>query len=392
MSKESGVEITKYSFSEPQNGKGNCDRIAALVKNKIRRFIRAGNNVNNEKEFYNAAVSYPGISYVTIIRATVKRVDPKIPAAALKGIASYYIFTPLNEGILVHRAANIGEGKLFKYNKFNFKQQKIPILDITDEQTFEKIDNEEMWRSDKTRNKADYSGEKCHIFECPNVDCDETFVTYSDYIKHVVFSQHGKVNQMRDYAAVIYQEAVKQQKPSYNNLAQILNSERTVENALDEDTAPKLGWGHRKPKKLPEITGRAEQYVSRLFNDGVRSKAKKWKPKDVATAMTLAKDGAGKRLFRPYELLFAEQIQQMFSKFAAEQKKTTRGQSLNKKPKTTCEEKKNELESEGEDVIDCVDKETEQNREVNRVTRGRRLLIEQETEESHDIIAKKTVN
>uniref|UniRef100_A0A914P6G8 Integrase catalytic domain-containing protein n=1 Tax=Panagrolaimus davidi TaxID=227884 RepID=A0A914P6G8_9BILA len=387
ISTQSEVLITKFSFSEPQNGKGNCDRIAALAKNKARRFVCEGNNINDEKGFYNALEAEPGISYTTLILATVKRSDQVIKTTALKGIASYYVFTPQEDGILVHRAANIGVGKFFQYNKANVKLTKIPYLEKSKEKTFGKIDNEDSWKSGKTRNRADASGDECHIFDCHYEHCDFTSSSYAEYMKHIVFLKHGKVNLMRDYSAIIYQDAVKQKKPDMSNLVQAIQSERNVDNIMDDETAPERGWGHRKPKKLPKITKRAEEYVRKKFNDGLLAKAKKWKPKDLAIAMKKAKEG-GKSLFRPNEILFAEQIQQLFSKFAAEQKKAPKKPPIKKQKTTeqtteqTCEERLSDLETEGENLEDCMDDDTRQNRQTNIITRARRLEFEQETEES----------
>jgi hypothetical protein len=354
-----------------------------LAKNKGRRFVSEGNNIDDEKGLYNALEAEPGISYTTIILATVKRSDQMIKTTALKGIASYYVFTPQEDGILVHRAANIGAGRFFQYNKANVKLTKIPYLEKSKEKTFGKIDNEDLWKKGKKRNKADASGEECHIFDCHYEHCDFTSSSYAEYMKHIVFSKHGKVNLMRDYSAIIYQDAVKQKKPDMTNIVQAIQSERNVDNILDDKTAPEKGWAHRKPKKLPKITKKAEEYVRNKFNEGLLAKAKKWKPKDLANAMKKAKEGS-KSLFKPSEILFAEQIQQLFSKFAAEQKKAPK-KPRKKKQKTTehsCEKQLSELETEGENLEACMDEDTRQNRQTNIVTRARRLELEQETEES----------
>uniref|UniRef100_A0A914YDL3 C2H2-type domain-containing protein n=1 Tax=Panagrolaimus superbus TaxID=310955 RepID=A0A914YDL3_9BILA len=349
LSEESGVKITKFSFSEPQNGKGNSDRISALVKNKVRRYVRTGKNVCDEYEFFDALVETPGISYATISVATVIRVEKQtIPTTALRGIASFYVFIPKENGILVHRAANIGKGKLFKYNKSNNKKLlKIPSLKKEKEKTFGKIINEDQWRSGKTRNKAKPAAEECEIFDCPNEGCDETFSSYGDYMRHIVFSGHGIVNP--------------------------LNSERSVENTLTDETTPEKGWAHRKTKKLPEITKHATEYVRNKFNEGALDKAKKWKPKAVAAAMKVAKDENKKPLFKPNEILFAEQIQQLFSKFAALQKQPTKISTTKKRK--ACQEIESNLEKEGEDLESCVkiDQITRDNRQINVITRARRL-------------------
>ncbi len=53
--KETGIWIKSIDFSDPQSGKGPCDRIAAVIKCSIRRFINEKNNCTNAIEFLKAA-------------------------------------------------------------------------------------------------------------------------------------------------------------------------------------------------------------------------------------------------------------------------------------------------------------------------------------------------
>ena len=53
--KETGVWIKSIDFSDPQSGKGPCDRMAAVIKCSIRRFINEKNNCTNAIEFLKAA-------------------------------------------------------------------------------------------------------------------------------------------------------------------------------------------------------------------------------------------------------------------------------------------------------------------------------------------------
>ena len=40
VEKEMKTKITRFSFSEPQDGKSDADRDAAMVKNKIREYVK----------------------------------------------------------------------------------------------------------------------------------------------------------------------------------------------------------------------------------------------------------------------------------------------------------------------------------------------------------------
>ncbi|CAF4490382.1 unnamed protein product, partial [Rotaria sp. Silwood2] len=52
---ETGIFIKRIDFSDPQSGKSCCDRMAAVIKCNIRRYIDEKHNVTNSKEFIEAA-------------------------------------------------------------------------------------------------------------------------------------------------------------------------------------------------------------------------------------------------------------------------------------------------------------------------------------------------
>jgi hypothetical protein len=52
---ETGIWIKSFDFSDPQSGKGPCDRLAAVIKCLIRRFINEKNNCGNAIEFLAAS-------------------------------------------------------------------------------------------------------------------------------------------------------------------------------------------------------------------------------------------------------------------------------------------------------------------------------------------------
>ena len=53
--KETGIWVQSIGFSDLQSGKGPCDRMAAVIKCSIRRFINEKNDCTNAMEFLEAA-------------------------------------------------------------------------------------------------------------------------------------------------------------------------------------------------------------------------------------------------------------------------------------------------------------------------------------------------
>ena len=50
ISHQSGIFIQQLDFSDPQGGKGACDRFAATMKNHVRSFVNEGNDIPHEVE------------------------------------------------------------------------------------------------------------------------------------------------------------------------------------------------------------------------------------------------------------------------------------------------------------------------------------------------------
>ncbi len=60
------VEL-RVDFSNPQGGKGACDRKAATIKNKIKAYLNSGNDVETAKEMNIAIESRSGIQGVRVL-------------------------------------------------------------------------------------------------------------------------------------------------------------------------------------------------------------------------------------------------------------------------------------------------------------------------------------
>jgi len=55
-----GVAVVQNDFSDPQGGKGVCDRQASTIKGNVRRYINEGHNVTTATQLKTATESGPG--------------------------------------------------------------------------------------------------------------------------------------------------------------------------------------------------------------------------------------------------------------------------------------------------------------------------------------------
>ena len=51
MTFNTGISVRRVDLSDPQGGKGACDRKAATIKAHVRRYVNEGHDVQNAEEF-----------------------------------------------------------------------------------------------------------------------------------------------------------------------------------------------------------------------------------------------------------------------------------------------------------------------------------------------------
>jgi hypothetical protein len=137
-------------FSDPQSGKGNCDRMAAVIKCNVRRHIDEKHNVTNSKEFIQVARETKYLSsYSSSTSPDQSQMRKKIKWSGVKSFNNIEYFKTMPstriqlqnsnanrnlEHIQVKcwRAWNIGIGKTFVWENLN-EVSSISPLNIIDE-------------------------------------------------------------------------------------------------------------------------------------------------------------------------------------------------------------------------------------------------------------------
>ena len=70
MEEDTGIRIERVDFSDPQGGKGACDRKATTVKAHVRRYVNEDHNMVTVREFHDAMLSHGGINEVRVALVT----------------------------------------------------------------------------------------------------------------------------------------------------------------------------------------------------------------------------------------------------------------------------------------------------------------------------------
>ena len=113
MKLSTGIEVQRVDFSDPQGGKGPCDRKAATVKAHVRRYINEGHDVLNATDLKNDMLSNGGIRDVRVVLVDASSSERPVTQVPMKwvGISSLNNFLYSDITITVWRAYNIGSGK-----------------------------------------------------------------------------------------------------------------------------------------------------------------------------------------------------------------------------------------------------------------------------------------
>ena len=123
----------KLDFSDPQGGKGSCDRKAATIKNQVRIYLNSGHDVETADQLKNAIVSSGGVSGV---RATLcNKLDiPKSVPVKWDGVRLINNIEYSKEGMRVWRSYAVGPVKFLPWSQFTLPESySVPVLNVLKE-------------------------------------------------------------------------------------------------------------------------------------------------------------------------------------------------------------------------------------------------------------------
>lgn len=324
-----GVAVSRYDFSEPQAGKGSCDRSSAHQKSHVNRYLNEGHDVMSAVDIKQALESHGGIQgvvpYVVEIGPSNNPAIPKIP-----GISLLHNFEYSEEGIRVWKAYQVGVGKLLKWKNLDKEGQCLPqSLSVVGEgysgkksfvfSTKEKStkDDRESTRQPAHDNKSDDSG----LFACPEPGCVKQYITLGRLEKHMAAGAHeiqGRNEPLKDSIKRKWKQTF--EKADCGIPSRLADSLSLLH--LSEDTCGTLtkGWALKKPKQSARFPNKVKNYLQEKFQIGVVT-GHKQDPVQVATDMRCTRDEQGHRVFSASESLQVQQIRGFFSRMAAAQKR-----------------------------------------------------------------------
>ena len=329
-----GVFVRRVDFSDAQSGKGPCDRMAAVTKSNIRRFINEKNDCVTSSDFVNAAKSTQHMTVMACRLSTSATVNKtKWPGIQNFNNIQYELLpskidrrsrtTESEMKVTVWRAFEIGSGQTFQWKKLHaLKDDIVPI------QTSVRHDNDK-WQDDSsergttassaaswdvsnvvsstlpgrsehedTLDDISVDAEAMDVDDAVVTDRHSSFVTFDcsephcvmqfrreDRLRaHLLLGSHKIITpsfRLLDRAAIIYKQALESDKPK---VAPVLSASTAA--VTTSDTAMFVmeeGWALFRAREKVAFTLAQRSYLNQKYDEGERSGAK-WDASTVAEA------------------------------------------------------------------------------------------------------------
>jgi hypothetical protein len=334
LSAKSRIFVKRWDFSEPQFGKGHCDRIAALVKRQIRLHAAENNKCTTPAEFLRCAMSGKELKGVSIMHSNLGVVPNTFFGQKIPGINSYYNFeySHASHKIIMWKAYRIGHGVLY-----TSKKSDIPPLQIISMSTgkyaqesrnsiqdWKKLDFSTLSASksnpdrDVAKNSKDIEDKEfVGLFMCPEEGCMSTFVKEGNLHNHLLYGKHDYAPQrisLRDAAIQSYQDKLENLHPTPQ--FPILQEALQDFYQPDPEFQPlPMGWALKNQRKCTILSNKQKLYLLEKYDHGVSENRK-------LDSAIVAKDIRSSGRFDKNEFLSEKQIDSFWSREAARRRET----------------------------------------------------------------------
>ena len=193
----------RMDFSDPQGGKGPCDRKAAVLKNHMRTYLNSGNDITNAEQMKTAMESNGGVRGLSVVLGGSLQVPEKYVPEKWDGVSLINDIVYKKRNMEVWRAYDFGTGKKIPYTKFESTKSSssITLPTLNKIQNSDKIPEfcnvvaRKSRKQKETKTDAEsYSDESetddDTLFTCSEEGCVKSSQRFSSLQKHLDFGKH----------------------------------------------------------------------------------------------------------------------------------------------------------------------------------------------------------
>ena len=329
-----GVAVVRNDFSDPQGGKGVCDRQAATIKGNVRRYINEGHDVTTATQLKTAIESGPG----SCPKASCVALNPSTtPNVKWDGISLLNNFKYEVSGIRAWRAFNVGSGKLIPWSQFEGCLLTPDVLEVLESPSQRLIDNpsfktvrqrHEKKTSAQDPNAAsvtksqDQDGDdrqneqSSPLFQCPEEGCVKSYSRFASLQAHLDTGKHKREPEQE----TLYDKVKRSYASKVNDESSRIPTVQLQFEGQSQCLTPlPMGWALKTISKKARFTEKQTDFLKQQFEFGEQS-GRKADPNEVSKLMRSVRDESGVRRFKPEEVLTRQQITGFFSRLAAKKR------------------------------------------------------------------------
>ena len=316
----------RIDFSDPQGGKGPCDRKAASIKNHMQSYLNSGHDISNAQDMETAIESNGGVHGVATVLCGSLNIPDSNPFPKWDGISLINDIQFNSEEMKVWRAYDVGNGKDVPYSNFPLKEKtELPSLTkITDvphiKLAFVEVKPRKRQATKGLKKSTDDDNDESSdtdddtLFTCSEDGCVKTFQRFSSLQKHLDGGKHNYVLEREsflDKAMLRYAENLESGSVSIE--------EKVQEIAEESGRVPlvvNMGWALKHTTTSRRLNKKQKEYLIDIFLRGEQT-GQKADPIEVSKSMKKARNEDGSLLFLSEEYLTSQQITGFFSRTAA---------------------------------------------------------------------------
>lgn len=212
IAKRHGLQISRIDFSEPQGGKGACDRKAATIKSHMAAYLNSGHDIETATQMKEAMESTGGVRGVSV-KVSSPPNGPSNKSIKWEKVSYVSNLYYNDDGIRTWRAYDIGPGKRIPWTKFNVPEDSdLPSMEvrssISEANTVSFVPVRPrrtggqlpVTEAEDSSDSADASSNtmsaatcnNSRLFTCPEEGCVKTFMQHSSLVKHLDCGKHKR--------------------------------------------------------------------------------------------------------------------------------------------------------------------------------------------------------
>ena len=192
------VMVKRLDFSDPQGGKGACDRKAATIKAHMRVHLNEGNDIENANQMVDAMRSSGGVPGLNVTLCEMTSSTTRVKFDGVSGVSNVEYG---EDSITTWKTYGIGPGKIIKLSKFAEDNNDVSIPKLSSSVTEDVLDKFTPPKCRYTKPEATSSSDEppaadppgsSQLFFCPEEGCINSYQRFVALQHHLDCGKHER--------------------------------------------------------------------------------------------------------------------------------------------------------------------------------------------------------